>query len=266
MIDFYQGHTSTCSGKVRLVLEEKGIKYNEIAIDLFSGDQKTPEYLKLNPNAVVPTIIHDGEVLTESTLICEYLDAVFDGPQLRPSDPLALARMRRWPKVIDEETHPGTLGVTYTVVVRNIMMQKKSTEELEASFAAMPDQAKAAKMRAMQFEGVESQPFKEGVRAVNNSFWRFEAGLAEFEGPWFMGDDYSLADSGVTPWMMRFENIGFQGMWEDKPNLAAWWDRIKARPNFVGVVSRSIDPKSLSARAKFGAEIWPRAKEILSEG
>jgi glutathione S-transferase len=264
MIDFYQGHTSTCSGKVRLVLEEKGIEYNEITIDLFSGGQRTPEYLKLNPNAVVPTIIHEGEVLTESTLIAEYLDEVFDGPQLRPSDPLALARMRRWPKIIDEETHPGTLGVTYTVVVRNIMAQKKTDEELEASFVAMPDQTKAAKLRAMQFEGVESEPFKLGVRAVENSFRRFEAGLAEFGGPWFMGEDYTLADSGVTPWLMRFENIGFQRMWDDKPNLAAWWERIKGRPNFVGVVSRSIDPNSLNARAKYGAEIWPRAKEILA--
>jgi ganglioside-induced differentiation-associated protein 1 len=266
MIEFYQGHTSTCSGKVRLVLEEKGIEYKEINVDVMSGKQKGAEYLKLNPNGVVPTIIHDGKILIESTLIAEYLDEVFAGPTLRPSDPFELAQMRRWPKIIDEELHPATLGVTYTTIVRNVTAQAKTAEEIEESFAAMADQTRAKRMRLMQVEGAESEPFRESILAANKSFERFETGLAASGGPWFMGENYTLADSGVTPWLMRFDNIGFSGMWDDKPNLAAWWERVQKRPNFIGVVSRAIDPKSLGARAKFGAEIWPRAKEILAAG
>ena len=266
MINFYQGHTSTSSGKVRLVLEEKGIEYNEINVDLMSGEHKTTEYFKLNPNALVPTIVHDGKVLIESTLIAEYLDEVFDGPTLRPSDPFELAQMRRWPKIVDEELHPATLGVTYTVVVRNVMAQKKTAEEIEASFVAMTDQTRAKGMRVMQAEGVESEPFKTSILAASIAFGKFETALAASGGPWFMGENYTLADSGVTPWLMRFDNIGFSGMWDDKPNLAALWERVQKRPNFIGVVSRAIDPESLGARAKLGAEIWPRAKEILAEG
>lgn len=61
----------------------------------FYGGQKLPEYQKLNPNAVVPMIIHNGEVKIESTLIAEYLDEAFDVKNHRPSDPVTLARMRR---------------------------------------------------------------------------------------------------------------------------------------------------------------------------
>jgi glutathione S-transferase len=266
MIEFYQGHTSTCSGKVRLVLEEKGIQYNEINVDVMVGEQKDAEYIKLNPNGVVPTIIHEGKVLIESTLIAEYLDEVFDGPTLRPVDPFELAQMRRWPKIIDEELHPATLGVTYTVVLRKVMAQKKTKEEMEAFFAAMTDQVKAKRMRVMQFEGVESEPFRASILAANKVFAKFETALSASGGPWFMGENYTLADSGVTPWLMRFDNIGFSAMWDNKPNLADWWARAQKRPNFIGVVSRAIDPNCLPARAKLGAEIWCRAKEMLAEG
>ena len=59
---------------MRLVLEEKAIPYEEIDLNLQKGDQFDPDYLKLNPKAVVPTVIHDWRVIRESTLICEYLD------------------------------------------------------------------------------------------------------------------------------------------------------------------------------------------------
>ena len=74
----YHYNSSVCSEKVRMVLNEKGeTGWESHEVDLFTGGQFDPAYLKLNPKAVVPTLVDDGRVLTESTLIAEYLDDKF---------------------------------------------------------------------------------------------------------------------------------------------------------------------------------------------
>ena len=69
------------------------------------GDQFDPEYMKLNPNAVVPTLIHDGKVIIESTVIMHYVDDTFYGPSLMPADPLARAKVHMTAKLMDEYVH-----------------------------------------------------------------------------------------------------------------------------------------------------------------
>ena len=77
MLDLYHNGSSVCAAKVRVLLAEKGVGWTGHYLDVLAGDQFDPEYIKLNPNAVVPTIVHDGVVVTESTVICEYLDEVY---------------------------------------------------------------------------------------------------------------------------------------------------------------------------------------------
>ena len=94
MLELYHHGSSTCAAKVRFTLMEKGIEYRSHYVDLLKGENFNPAYLKLNPLAVVPTIVHDGVVLTESTVICEYLEDAFPTPALRPVSPMDRARMR----------------------------------------------------------------------------------------------------------------------------------------------------------------------------
>ena len=72
----YNAPQSTCSQRVRFVLNAKGLAFNEIKLNLLEGDQLKPDYLKLNPNGVVPTLDHDGAIVIDSTVITEYLDEV----------------------------------------------------------------------------------------------------------------------------------------------------------------------------------------------
>ena len=58
-------NNSVCSEKVRMVLNEKSLSWESREVDLFKGEQFRPEYLRLNPKAVVPTLVHDDKVLTE---------------------------------------------------------------------------------------------------------------------------------------------------------------------------------------------------------
>ena len=91
-IELYNAPQSTCSQKVRLTLAEKGLSFKDHRLKLFASDQLRPAYLKLNPNGVVPTLIHDGTPIIDSSVIMEYLDEVFPSPQLsseRPSYAIA---------------------------------------------------------------------------------------------------------------------------------------------------------------------------------
>jgi Glutathione S-transferase, N-terminal domain len=68
-LELYAAPQSTCSQRVRFVLHAKGLAFEERRLDLFAGDQLQPEYLKLNPNGVVPTLIHDGAPVVDSSVI-----------------------------------------------------------------------------------------------------------------------------------------------------------------------------------------------------
>ena len=86
-IELYNAPQSTCSQKVRLTRAEKGLSFEEHRPELFGGDQLRPEYLKLNPNGVVPTLIDDGTPIIDSSVIIGYLDEVFPSPQLSSERP-----------------------------------------------------------------------------------------------------------------------------------------------------------------------------------
>jgi len=263
MIEFYQGQTSTNSGKVRLVLEEKNIPYREIDINLEKSEQRSTEYLALNPNGVVPTIMHEGQVIIESSIINEYLDDYFDGPSLKPRDPLLRARMRQWPQMVDLYIHPATWIVTYVTLARPVKQETKSDEELEAEFSSMADQVKGQKLIKLQFEGTESAEFRSALVMVQNFFQSLNRALSRSEGAWLLGQNYTLADVAVTPWLMRFENITFSEMWSDLPELSGWWQEIKERPNFVGIVSKNLPRHALDKRSELGSAIWPEVRKIL---
>lgn len=102
MLTLYHAHHSTCSQKVRLVLHEKGLQFESITLDLAKKDQLKPEYLAINPNGVVPTLVDDGVPIIESSVICEYLDEKYPQNSMTPSDIIERARMRAWMHYIEE--------------------------------------------------------------------------------------------------------------------------------------------------------------------
>ena len=98
----YNAPQSTCSQRVRFVFNGKNIPFDEVKLNLLEGDQLKPDYLKLNPNGVVPTLDHDGAIVIDSTVITEYLDEVAPEVSFTPESPLARARMRALMHFIDE--------------------------------------------------------------------------------------------------------------------------------------------------------------------
>jgi glutathione S-transferase len=87
MLTLYDFGNSVCCQKVRITMRAKGLAWEAVNVDLFKAEQYDPKYLKLNPKGIVPTLVHEGKSIIESTLICEYLDDTF--PEARPCRSLA---------------------------------------------------------------------------------------------------------------------------------------------------------------------------------
>jgi glutathione S-transferase len=102
MLELYHAGLSQASVKVRTTLKEKGLAYTSHYLRLPEGEHLTGEFLAINPDGQVPALVHDGAVITETSVINEYLDDAFPDPPLRPKSPLERARMRRWSQIVDE--------------------------------------------------------------------------------------------------------------------------------------------------------------------
>jgi len=102
MLELYHANHSTCSQKVRLCMAEKGLSFTGHLINLATKEQLDPAYLKINPNGVVPSLVHDGLTIIDSSVICEYLDEVFPENSLTPDNAYDRARMRKWMRYIEE--------------------------------------------------------------------------------------------------------------------------------------------------------------------
>jgi maleylacetoacetate isomerase len=102
----YSYWRSSSAWRVRNALNIKKIPYEYRAVHLVKGEQKSPEYLKLNPQGLVPCLVVDSNVLTQSVAIIEYLEEVYPNPPLLPRDPLSRAKVRSLTHMITSDIQP----------------------------------------------------------------------------------------------------------------------------------------------------------------
>jgi ganglioside-induced differentiation-associated protein 1 len=270
MLELYHFDNSVCSQKVRLALEEKHLEWQDRRVDILNGAQFTPDYLKLNPRAVVPTLVHDGHVIRESTVICEYLDEVFREPPLMPADPLGRAQVRLWTKLPDEEIHSACATVTFTTYFRYTLM-KLPPEKLLAIEAKEVDRLAHAAVHPTVLKrkhdvivkGLEATDAKRAFKAYDQMLGEMEAALAQ--GPWLLGRQYTLADLALTPYVDRLYNLALGPMWIGRrPRVTAWYEAIRARPNFSAAIGRWFQAAELDAMRSIGGASWPAVEKLLA--
>src|SRR5260370_40430837 len=162
MLALYHGRTSVCSIKSRLALAEKNVDFESRLMTL-RGDQFDPDYVKLNPNAVVPTLVHDGNVVIESTVIMHYVDEALPGVSLMPADALAGAQVRMTEKLMDEHAHLSCMTITFATATRASLAQMKPSD-LEATLAKAPDPKRSGIKREVVARGLDAAPVREALR------------------------------------------------------------------------------------------------------
>jgi len=260
MLELYHHSTSVCAAKVRLVLGEKKLEWTGHFIDIFKSEQYDPAYLKLNPKGVVPTLVHDGRVIRESTLIDEYLDEAFPTPALMPADPYSRARMRLWPKMVDETVHIACAAVTFALFHRfNVL--KMAPDELEIYINNTREPVFRERKRGWVHQGLDAPDVRQAIKIHDKMLADMEAALAE--STWVAGPDYSLADISLTPYVNRLAMLGLEGMWRRRPHVADWFARISTRPNFKPAVIEWIPEPMAAAMKKNGTEQWPYVERTL---
>jgi glutathione S-transferase len=261
MLELYHNSMSTCSQKVRIALAEKEQAWTGHHLNLRARDQHKPEYMKLNPNGVVPTIVHDGRVVIESAVINEYIDDVFPGIALRPADPYDRARMRLWTKQLDEGLHAASATISACIAFRFQFTEGKTDAQIRETLNGYIDPVKRARMSENVLEGVKSSHFLAGSRRVRKMLDDMEARLQT--DAWLAGPTYSLADIAVTPYVTRVDHLQLGGQIGARPALADWYKRIRARPSYKTALTDFFLPDFVSLMAEKGAIHREEVDEIM---
>jgi glutathione S-transferase len=253
MLKLYTAQNSICTQKVFLTLIEKGLEWQSEYIDLFKNEQYRPEYLRLNPKGVVPTLIHEGRPIIESSLICEYLDQTFPNPSLVPAAAYDRSRMRVWSKHIDEGVFEATREISFSAMFRD-KMKAMTEEQRNRRFKNIGDPGRRARFISTYEDGADSVYVLQGIFAFEKMFREMEGDLSS-KHEWLLGD-FTLADINVIPFVARLEYLGLLDIWiGERPHIQSWWSRAKARPSYSRAIANLLSPEQVSAMKCSGAKI-----------
>ena len=192
---------SSCSWRVRIVLNLKQIEYEYIPVDIVTGEQNTEEYLKLNPAAMVPTLEIDGYKLTESMPICEYLDET-STKTLLGDTAAERAQTRMWTRRLDLSIcEPMLNGFRYS----------EGLPIFQNRMILIPEAAAGLKNVAQDRLAWLDQQMADGRQFI-------------------VGERVTLADVFLYC-MLTFGKAVGQPMSPDHTHIAKWYERMAARPS-----------------------------------
>lgn len=231
MLTLYSFGPGANSLKPLLTLYEKELEFSSRFLNPAKFEHHEDWYKAINPNGQVPTLDHDGKIITESTVICEYLEDVFpEANPLRPADPYLRAQMRVWTKWVDEYFCWCVSTIGWHRMVGK-MVAPLSDAEFEEMVKRIPLKEQQVKWRRAR-EGFPQEMLDEEMRKIAYSVKKLEARLAE--STWLAGDQYTLADicnfaiaNGMDKGYPELVNT------TDTPRIIDWLERINARPACV---------------------------------
>lgn len=264
MLELYHHGSSACAAKVRFALEEKRLPWSGHVVDIFRGEQFAPEFLALNPRAVVPVLVHGDLVIPESTVICEYLEDAFQEHPIYPQTPGEKAQVRLWTKAVDEELHPACSAITYIVSHRHTLLRNGvgSFDDFLKGGASEGMQARQLKWSWIQ-QGIQAPGAAEKIRLYDSYLHRMNAALARSR--WLAGDGFSMADIAMAPYVNRIAALAMEGMWSNGrlPQVESWFARVRERPGFHPAFVQWMPSELAQEMRENGLKSWPEILALL---
>jgi glutathione S-transferase len=259
MLELYNNINSVCAQKVRIALFEKQQNVTEHLLTL-QGDQNDPEYLKLNPNGVVPTLVHDGNVITESSLILYYIDDAFPEPPLMPKTAAARHSVRLYNKLIDEYVHNSCTIITFATAFRPRFL-KMSREQWLTEINKAPLKRRAEYKRSVIEHGLDSE-FVVDALAQHKKLISWMARDLK-RGPYLAGEAFTNADCAVIPYILRLELLKLGAMWEGETAVADWWARMRTRASVKAAILERMREADWAPFKNLSPDPWPKVQALL---
>lgn len=233
----YQG--SPCARRVRIVFLEKGLSWTTRIIDLTKMEQKSPEYLTLNPNGVVPTLVHGERVIYESNVITEYLDHVFPTPRLYPEDPWECAQAKMWQAfelAMAKEYRP----LMYLRVI-GPFDRMRPKEEVMADARRSTDDPSHLDWISRVYDGTAVSEHEAALLAVQLSHRIDHLEQALSGRDYLVGNRFTIADLSVLPRVAMYPIVQLPIEPQRHPNVYRWIETVNVRPSMVK--SESVRPE-----------------------
>ncbi|MGF1759903.1 glutathione S-transferase family protein [Photobacterium sagamiensis] len=227
-LHLYHTGFSNCAMRVRIALEEKGLEWESHEVDILKGENLTKEYMGINPNAVVPTLVDDGVVIIDSADIIDYLDKKYSPGTLRPSSEADEQQMYYW-MYLARDNHLSIKTYMYANV-GFIDSMKKTPEEMEEYRKKQTFDSALLEFheRFSSVDGFSKDEQDKATKVVNDCFSQMDERLKEHD--WLVGDSFSLADIAWIPQLVILKAANYP--FENYPNLAKWKNAVMARPSF----------------------------------
>ena len=226
------------------------------------GEQFQPEYLALNPEGVVPTLVEeDGFVVRESSVIIDYLDQLTPDNRLMPVDTKAQTRTRLWlTRTI--EIHAAINSMTFATIIREQITSKMGPEQIEEWLAANPNLQIAEKRRDLMKNGAKSVFVDGALHTLNGMLRDMNAALSATK--WLTGNEYGLADTALTAYVDRLERLGMSGLWNKPfPEVSYWLKACQNRPSYHEAIVKYYPEEVTAAYREAGNKAWPEIASRL---
>ena len=286
--ELYHNDFSLCSKKTRVCLAELGINYRSHRIDLIETgayENLSRRFLKVNPAALVPVLVHEGHPIYESHDQLAYAAAHSGRSQvLTPEDPQQQALVAHWvrktsligetPLAALEATAgnavPGLTLPIFAAMIEHIPVRRIFVGLLFHRFPRRP-----LMFLAMKARGLKKLPsikpmmaiLQRSRTAMHGHLDELEAALEASGGPWISGQAFSLADVGMMVILDRLREVDWLGVFltEQRPKAAAYWRALQERPSYAAgiasfehpTVTRGLDAiKRLKAEDPDFAAVW----------
>lgn len=258
MLKLYHAATSVCSQKVRVGLAEIGLDYDSELLDLQKGDQFDPEYLRLNPEGVVPTLIDGDLVVIESSMVLDYLDRIHNAGRLMPDGRAAETEARYW-LFRCVHIHAAINSLSFGTAMRKAVMASKTPEQIQEMLARMPDPVMAMKRGDLFAHGVESVFVGQALHYIRRMLEDMSKALDRHG--WVTGPEFGISDIALIAYVDRLERLGFEGLWTERfPKVGDWLAAMQARPSYAKGIAAFAEPEAAARMRAAGAEHWPALK------
>ena len=231
----YDSMGSPCARRCRITMIEKGLAWDTVEINLSMMEQRSPDYLEINPNGVVPTLAHGTRIVYESNVITEYLDDVFPENRLYPEDAWEAAEVKMWQSrelAMAKDYRPLMYARLMGPILRSTRTLQEALALVSRSTANPADLAWEKRVWNLSV----LTPAEEAQHEARLYAWldRLEEALAGRE--FLVGGRFTQAEISIYPRTMMYAYVGLAITPEGHPNVTRWMQALQLRPSFAQTI------------------------------